>query len=334
MGAPIRSLVLLSAFFSLTLGKPVAIAAPAAGARRILASASLGTGHAAAVVQSGSTAGTTTGTGMLTDVSQTAPAATTTAADTSSVQSSTASGTSITPAAASNSSYASGPSTAPATSSIDSSSLSNATTPFGTNSNMSELVNPNNFSCDSIPSFNGTELWKMIGGNTVMQTYDTMFFQDALNCKECFGLTKSECTSTRPECDKGIRTLASPDNNPNNSRWDEGVTRFARIDGQFSINCEIGSLQCSTAQDCDSTDGPGPWAIWQQVVNLHDVFENINNAITGARISADEQMTKFTNAFAPVPSIEGTALLNTVMGGVSSGVLGAIPEFGGLLAGK
>ena len=120
--------------------------------------------------------------------------------------------------------------------------------------------NPSNATCDAMNNLNASQMWNYVNGDSVVQSFNSMYASNQLMCSECFGMERGACTSTNPRCQNGLRDLAKPPGS-SDSRWDTGAAIFAQDIDLADLNCDIGSTECSGAPSCNDCDGPGAFAL-------------------------------------------------------------------------
>ena len=120
--------------------------------------------------------------------------------------------------------------------------------------------NPTNATCNGMNNLNSSQIWSYVDGDSVVQSFNSMYAGNQLMCSECFGMDKGACTSTDPRCQNGLQDLAKPPGSPS-SRWDTGAAIFAQNVDLADLNCDIGSTECSGAPSCSDSDGPGAFAL-------------------------------------------------------------------------
>ncbi|KAL9626701.1 MAG: hypothetical protein Q9164_007814, partial [Protoblastenia rupestris] len=145
-------------------------------------------------------------------------------------------------------------------------------------------------------------------------------------------MDKGACASEDPECENGLRDLATPEGTEK-ARWDTAAAIFAKNADLTDLMCQIRTGECSAAPNCKSCDGPGGFALLKSLQTMHNTLQNIYNAIGQAGAAATLQMTEFSKTFAPVPSIKDEAMFLTIMVGIVGGLAGFIPGVGGASAG-
>lgn len=185
-----------------------------------------------------------------------------------------------------------------------------------------------NITCDDWLLLEPSDQWQAANANATLQTFRQMYLENQLLCEDCYGMSKTTCTSDDPTCQNGLQDLAQAGDI---NRWDQALGIFAQ--SQADLNCAIqDSSQCSQAPQCDSEHGPAGLALLKSMTTMHNSLSNIYMAIDRAHIFAGDQMKVFSQIFAPVKSSKNKAIFTEIMFVVAGVMAGCIPVLGAAVA--
>ena len=170
-----------------------------------------------------------------------------------------------------------------------------------------------NYTCDQLSYMTPAEQWKAVNGDLVVQTLDQMFSGNQLICPQCWEQYPGQCDSSSEMCKYGLKDLAKP-NGTGTPRWDTAAAHFAEDTDVLDLMCQMeGSSECSSPPSCGDCNSPGTWAILKSIETMHNGLQNVYDAIGQAGQYCDTQMQEFSSIFAPVPSIEGEIIFESIM---------------------
>ncbi|KAL8871537.1 MAG: hypothetical protein Q9174_002650 [Haloplaca sp. 1 TL-2023] len=181
--------------------------------------------------------------------------------------------------------------------------------------------NYNNLECVDVKNARGPEYWNTTNADNTVSTFISMYRQDKLWCKECFGKAgDSDCTQSSPSCREGMRSRSKLPN-ADGPNWSVGAALFAQIDNADTFSCQMEKNPVSPP-NCEDVNGPGSAAMLTSLATAFNSFQLHWKALVQAGSQCQAQMDLFSDVFAPVPDDKGTIIaiivLTALIGGVSA----------------